>query len=329
MSGNGTPDGSATSNVQPPTPNVLALIDITHKPTTLREATATALVSVSDPATIAAVKEKRVPKGDVLESARVAALFGVKKTHELIPDCHPLPVEHAEVGFTVGEQEIIVTMKVRTIYRTGVEVEAMHGASVAALTIYDMLKPIDKGVVIGGIRLLEKKGGKSDWKDRFENPVKAAVLVISDSVSSGKKEDRAGTTIVERLEQLGVACSGTTVVPDEPEQIATQVRAWAGEDLDLVLTTGGTGLSPRDRTPEAIAPLLDREVPGIMEAARSYGQERMPWAMMSRGIAGMIGRTLVITLPGSTRGAQETLDALFPFVLHVVKVQEKAFRHGE
>ena len=329
MSGNGTPDGSSTSNVQPPTPNVLALIDITHKPTTLREATATALVSVSDPATIAAVKEKRVPKGDVLESARVAALFGVKKTHELIPDCHPLPVEHAEVGFTVGEQEIIVTMKVRTIYRTGVEVEAMHGASVAALTIYDMLKPVDKGVMIGGIRLLEKKGGKSDWKDRFENPVKAAVLVISDSVSSGKKEDRAGATIVERLEQLGVACSGTTVVPDEPEQIATQVRAWAGEDLDLVLTTGGTGLSPRDRTPEAIAPLLDREVPGIMEAARSYGQERMPWAMMSRGIAGMIGRTLVITLPGSTRGAQETLDALFPFVLHVVKVQEKAFRHGE
>ena len=329
MSGNGTPDGSATSNVQPPTPNVLALIDITHKPTTLREATATALVSVSQPATIAAVKEKRVPKGDVLESARVAALFGVKKTHELIPDCHPLPVEHAEVGFTVGEQEIIVTMKVRTIYRTGVEVEAMHGASVAALTIYDMLKPIDKGVVIGGIRLLEKKGGKSDWKDRFDAPVKAAVLVISDSVSSGKKEDRAGATIVERLEQLGVACSGTTVVPDEPEQIATQVRAWAGEDLDLVLTTGGTGLSPRDRTPEAIAPLLDREVPGIMEAARSYGQERMPWAMMSRGIAGMIGRTLVITLPGSTRGAQETLDALFPFVLHVVKVQEKAFRHGE
>ena len=329
MSGNGTPDGSATSNVQPPTPNVLALIDITHKPTTLREATATALVSVSQPATIAAVKEKRVPKGDVLESARVAALFGVKKTHELIPDCHPLPVEHAEVGFTVGEQEIIVTMKVRTIYRTGVEVEAMHGASVAALTIYDMLKPVDKGVMIGGIRLLEKKGGKSDWKDRFENPVNAAVLVISDSVSSGKKEDRAGATIVERLEQLGVACSGTTVVPDEPEQIATQVRAWAGEDLDLVLTTGGTGLSPRDRTPEAIAPLLDREVPGIMEAARSYGQERMPWAMMSRGIAGMIGRTLVITLPGSTRGAQETLDALFPFVLHVVKVQEKAFRHGD
>lgn len=304
------------------------MIDITHKPTSLREATATAMVTVSDPATIAALKEKRVPKGDVLESARVAALFGVKKTHELIPDCHPLPIEHAECTFVVEGMQVVVTMRVRTIYRTGVEVEAMHGASVAALTIYDMLKPIDKGVVITGIKLLEKKGGKSDWKDRFAVPVRAAVLVISDGVASGKKEDKAGATIADRLAALGVVVDVQAVVADEPEEIATMVKAWSNEGMDLILTTGGTGLSPRDRTPEALAPLLDREVPGIMEAARAYGQARMPLAIMSRGIAGMIGRTLVITLPGSTRGAQETMDALFPFVLHVVKVQEHAFRHG-
>ncbi|MBL7954911.1 MAG: bifunctional molybdenum cofactor biosynthesis protein MoaC/MoaB [Flavobacteriales bacterium] len=304
------------------------MIDITHKPTSLREATATALVTVSDPASIAALKEKRVPKGDVLESARVAALFGVKKTHELIPDCHPLPIEHAECTFAVEGMQVVVTMRVRTIYRTGVEVEAMHGASVAALTIYDMLKPIDKGVVITGIKLLEKKGGKSDWKDRFAVPVRAAVLVISDGVASGKKEDKAGATVADRLAALGVVVDVQAVVADEPEEIATMVKAWTNDGMDLILTTGGTGLSPRDRTPEALAPLLDREVPGIMEAARAYGQARMPLAIMSRGIAGMIGRTLVITLPGSTRGAQETMDALFPFVLHVVKVQEHAFRHG-
>ncbi|HRF81635.1 MAG TPA: molybdopterin-binding protein, partial [Flavobacteriales bacterium] len=180
----------------------------------------------------------------------------------------------------------------------------------------------------GSIRLQEKKGGKSDWKDRFDTPLKAAVLVISDGVASGKKEDKAGVAIEERLKGLGISTAIRAVVADEPDEIAAMVKAWAGEGLDLILTTGGTGLSPRDRTPEAIAPLLDREVPGIMEAARSYGQERMPWAMMSRGVAGMIGRTLVITLPGSTRGAQETMDALFPFVLHVLKVQEHAFRHG-
>lgn len=305
------------------------MIDITHKPTTLREATAEATVLVSLPDTIAAVKENRVPKGDVLEAARVAALFGVKRTADMIPDCHPLPIEHTEVSFDVLDMAILVKVRVRTIYRTGVEVEAMHGASIAALTIYDMLKPIDKGISIERIRLVEKKGGKSDWKDAFAQAPRAAVLVISDGVATGKKEDKAGAAIIERLTHLGVQVVAQTVVPDEPERITDQVSQWVHEQCDLILTTGGTGLSPRDRTPEALGPLLDREVPGIMEAARAYGQERMPWAMMSRGVAGMAGRTLVITLPGSTRGAQETMDALFPFVLHVIKVQEHAFRHGQ
>ena len=305
------------------------MIDITHKSTTLREAIAEATVSVSTPDTIAAIRERRVPKGDVIEAARIAGLFGIKRTADMIPDCHPLPVEHAEVTSSVRDMAIVITVKVRTIYRTGVEVEAMHGASVAALTIYDMLKPIDKGITIDRIRLVGKKGGKSDWKDAFDKAPRTAVLVISDSVSAGKKEDKAGAAIAERLKQISVEIAAQAVVPDEPEQIAAQVKAWAAQELDLILTTGGTGLSPRDRTPEAIAPLLDREVPGIMEAARSYGQQRVPLAMMSRGIAGMIGRTLVITLPGSTRGAQETMDALFPFVLHVVKVQEHAYRHGQ
>lgn len=304
------------------------MIDITHKPTTLREATAEATVTVSNSATIVAVLEKRVPKGDVLEAARVAALFGVKRTSDMIPDCHPLPIEHAEVTFQVRTTSILVMVKVKTIYRTGVEVEAMHGASIAALTIYDMLKPIDKGITIDRIRLVGKKGGKSDWKDAFDKAPRAAVLVISDGVASGKKEDKSGSAIVERLQKLGVQVDGRAVVADEPEQIVKHVKEWAAQGIDLILTTGGTGLSPRDRTPEAIAPILEREVPGIMEAARAYGQERMPLAIMSRGVAGMIGRTLVITLPGSTRGAQETMDALFPFVLHVIKVQEHAFRHG-
>lgn len=304
------------------------MIDITRKSTTLREAVAEATVLVSSAETIAAVKECRVPKGDVLEAARIAGLFGIKRTADMIPDCHPLPVEHAEVSSEVQELAIVITVKVRTIYRTGVEVEAMHGASVAALTIYDMLKPIDKGISIERIRLVAKKGGKSDWKDAFDRPLKAAVLVISDSVAAGKKEDKAGAAIAERLAAIGLETAAQGLVPDEPEQIAAQVNAWAAQGLDLILTTGGTGLSPRDRTPEAIAPILDREVPGIMEAARSYGQERIPLAIMSRGIAGMIGRTLVITLPGSTRGSLETMDALFPFVLHVAKVQEHAYRHG-
>ena len=142
------------------------MIDITHKPTTLREATAEATVSVSLAGTIAAVKEKRVPKGDVLEAARIAGLFGIKRTADMIPDCHPLPIEHAEVTFDVQAMAILVKVKVRTIYRTGVEVEAMHGASVAALTIYDMLKGIERGIVIEAVRLEMKDGGRSGRWER-------------------------------------------------------------------------------------------------------------------------------------------------------------------
>jgi len=305
------------------------MIDITHKSTTLREAIAQATVTVSSTTTIDVVRAKKVPKGDVLEAARIAALFGVKRTSDMIPDCHPLPVEHTEVNFEVTDSSIIINVKVRTIYRTGVEVEAMHGASVAALTIYDMLKPIDKGITIDRIRLVEKKGGKSDWKDDFATPRKAAVLVCSDQVSAGKKKDTAGARLKERLEQLNLNVIEVATVPDDTDPIKAQVQQWAKLGVDLILTTGGTGLSPRDNTPDAIASILDREIPGIMETARAYGQDRMPLAIMSRGIAGMTGRTLVITLPGSTRGAQETMDALFPFVLHVLKVQEHAFRHGQ
>lgn len=137
------------------------MIDITHKEKTHRTAIAQAVVTVSSEATIQAIENKTVPKGDVIEASRVAGLFAVKKTSEMIPDCHPLPVEFTEVRHEIKESAIFIQVEVSTIYRTGVEVEAMHGASVVALTLYDMLKPIDKGITIEKIRLLEKRGGKS------------------------------------------------------------------------------------------------------------------------------------------------------------------------
>jgi cyclic pyranopterin phosphate synthase len=157
------------------------MVNIIHKNYTHRTAIAEAIVIVSRMETINAILEKTVPKGDVFESARVAGLLGIKKTSELIPDCHPLPIEFASVKFEIEELIIRVRVEVQTIYKTGVEVEAMHGASISALTIYDMLKPIDKLVMITNIKLISKKGGKSDFKISESEALSAAIVICSDS----------------------------------------------------------------------------------------------------------------------------------------------------
>ena len=304
------------------------MVDITHKIITQRTATAQAIVKVGTPETMQAIVNKTVPKGDVLEVARTAGLFAVKNTSNAIPDCHPIPIEYTGIEYELLEDSILIRVTVKAIYRTGVEVEAMHGASIVALTMYDMLKPIDKQVEISTIKLLHKKGGKSDFGAKKRLDLSVAVIVCSDSVSAGKKEDRAGKVITEKVTNLGLKVSHYAIIPDEIKDIQTTINQLCEDQKELIILSGGTGLSNRDVTPEAIIPLLDRRIPGIEEAIRSYGQQRTPYAMLSRSVVGFKGNTLIMALPGSTAGASESIDAVFPSVLHLFQLLN-GFNHGQ
>ena len=296
------------------------MIDISSKFETLREARAEARVKMAE-STVEAVRKGRVPKGNVLEIARAAAVMATKKTSELIPFCHPLPIDFVGIDYKMKKNEIAIRSEVRSIWKTGVEMEALTAVSVAALTIYDMLKPLDKGLVIEKIVLLEKKGGKSDFQDRFTKPLKGGVLVISDSTFKGERKDKSGEIIRNRLKEYPIVLEEFKILPDDKETISKEViRLSDKQKLDIIITTGGTGLGPKDVTPEATQEVLDRIVPGITEAMRSFGQRRTPYAMLSRNVAGVRGKTLIINLPGSSRGVRESMSVLFPGILHSMRM---------
>ncbi len=290
--------------------------DISNKITTLRTATATATLHVG-PSTIQMIREGKIPKGDPLPVAKVAAIQAAKNTSLIIPYCHPLPVDYVGCSFELRERSIWITTEVKAIYKTGVEMEALTAASVAALTIYDMVKQVDEEIEIVDIKLVQKKGGKSDFQAQLDRPLQAGVLVISDSVSAGTRSDTSGKAIVDRLTERGVEVKEVRVLPDDVQQISDALCQCADElKLDLVITTGGTGLGPRDNTPEAMDRIVEREVPGIAEVSRAYGQSRIPMSMLSRARAGVRKRTLILNLPGSKRGVEESLDAILPGLFH-------------
>lgn len=462
------------------------MVDVGEKAITRRTARAGCRVRMAK-STMDLLVAQALPKGDVLAVARIAGIMAAKKTSELVPLCHPLFLTHVDVRFAVDEANSAVEIEceARTEERTGVEMEAIVGAAMAAVTIYDMCKAVDRGIVIEDIRLLEKTGGKEDYHrlelgsgrvvavnvsknkgerkrqvdqiwlkvgkgvegdahagsgerevsllakesidkmaasglqvgpgDFAENittegidlvslpvgtlmsigeaeveitqigkkchsrctiyqqagdcimpregvfakvlrggrvapgdpirvlsggqsnhlhaeahaeragtslthPIRAAVVTLSDKASAGLREDSSGPLLAQLLQQIGAEVGDPIVLPDEPTLIEeTLARLADSGQWDLVLTTGGTGLGPRDRAPEATQAVADRLVPGISEAIRLRSLEHTSRAMLSRAVAAVRGRTLIINLSGSPRACQEQFAVIAPVLHHAVE----------
>jgi cyclic pyranopterin monophosphate synthase len=296
------------------------MFDVSNKPDTLRLATAQAIIRLNS-ATMILIKEGKSPKGNIVDAARISATMAAKRTWELIPYCHPIPIDHIKVDVLLKEESIEIIAEIKSIWKTGVEMESLTAVSIAALTIYDMLKPMDDSLTIESVRLLNKSGGIKDFYERFDKKLRSAVLVISDSVSRRERADRSGRLVIERLIKNGLEIVEYKVIPDDMDLIESNLNRLCNElKVDLIVTSGGTGIGPHDITPEATMKVIEKELIGVAETLRAYGQRRTPLSMLSRGLAGVRGNTIIINLPGSIKAVSESLDSLFPGMLHIFKI---------
>ena len=318
------------------------MADIRRKHPSARRAVAVGELHAGQ-AGFAAIIAKTLPKGDALAMAEVAGLQGAKNAPQLMPLCHPLALEYVDVRCVPVpvRNAIRVYCETALTARTGVEMEALAGVSAALLTLYDLTKPVEPALSIETVRLLFKEGGKkglwihpagmtADEHAHYRPQAAArldgesvAVITLSDRASAGEYEDRSGTVLEERLLALG-AVVHRRVLPDGIEPLAAALREEAEHGTALVLCTGGTGLGPRDLSPEALGSIATREVPGLSELLRSASSVHTPLAWLSRARSALIGdNTLVVMLPGSPKAVIQGMDILGPLLPHAL-----AMLHG-
>ena len=289
------------------------MVDITDKVSTVRTAKAEGKVFLQ-PETISAIKGDALPKGNVLTIAKVAGVQAAKKTAELIPMCHQINLSFVDIEFIVQTENIVIKSIVKTKEATGVEMEALTAVSVTALTIYDMCKAVDKTMSSGEINVIEKVGGKSDHATEYRPQV--GIITISDSVSSRKNEDRSGPLLISGFSDSGCSVKHKKVLPDGSDELTTTIQNWIREGAELIITTGGTGLGPRDLTIEMLEGIFDSKLPGVEQALHAYGRGKVKTAMLSRLTAGVVSGAIVICLPGSMGAVKDALNVLVPTIFH-------------
>ena len=289
------------------------MVDVTDKVSTTRVAKAEGKISILHE-TISAIQDDALPKGNVLTTAKIAGVQAAKKTAALIPMCHQLNLTFVDIEFDVQTESIVIKSTVKTKEATGVEMEALTAVSVAALTIYDMCKSVDKTMTIGEITLVDKKGGASGHAVAYQPAV--GIITMSDGVAAGKREDRSGNILTDGFTQAGCAIEKQLVLPDGSEELRNTIKSWIDSGVELIITTGGTGLGPRDLTIPVLETVFDSRLPGIEQALHAYGRGKLATASLSRLAAGVVGSAIIICLPGSPGAVRDGLKVLIPTIFH-------------
>ncbi|MGC8588586.1 MAG: bifunctional molybdenum cofactor biosynthesis protein MoaC/MoaB [Hydrogenobaculum sp.] len=293
-------------------------IDVSDKIETLREAKAYGFIELSKE-TVEKIKLNQLPKGNLIEATKLCALYGAKATQQVLPFCHPINVDFVEGEINIKENGIEVFATVRGIARTGYEMEALNAVSTMLLNIYDMCKGIDKNMVIKEIKLLSKRGGKSDYFEDLSGE-KAAVIVLSDRASKGEYEDKSGKIAIEMLKNLNAEVLHYEVIPDDKDMLIDRLKSLQNK-VNIIITSGSTGFSKRDIAPEATKEVIIKEMVGFEEIMRVYGYRKVPKSIMSRAVCGIINENcIVINLPGSSGGVKDNLSMIGGLIKHALKM---------
>lgn len=257
----------------------------------------------------------------VATAASHAAQMGVKQAPFVLAHLQPTPEYDVMVTFQIHENVVEVRVELSAVTDIRLEPYALFAASVAGVCVTDLC-----GGTVSAAKVEESKG--SQFATSIDN-ARAVVLVLSDTVAAGDKPDTAGKSVADGLKNAGFEIAAYEVLSDEPSELEGRLDHWLPLAPELLITVGGTGIGPRDKAVDVVTPRIETDVPGVMEAARAYGQARTPYSALSRGVAGRIGDTFVLTFPGSRKGAEETLDALLVTLIHLVEVHRKAEPHAD
>jgi cyclic pyranopterin monophosphate synthase len=325
------------------------MVDVGAKAAGERVARARARVRMSS-ASAEAVERGGGPKGEVMSVARLAGVMAAKQTGRLIPLAHPLELTFVDVEGEVDVARGLVelTSEVRTVSRTGVEMEAMTACTVAALTVYDMVKAVQRDVEIEQVVLLEKHGGRHDYVRPQDGAgssaaahrapahadaaspalasarpqrIRAALITVSTSKARGEGSDESGPRLAALAERLGAEVVAGELLSDDRALIETRLRHWADDEgCELILSSGGTGVAPGDLTPEATAAVIEREIPGLGEAMRAASAPHTGNWMLSRALAGVRGATLIVNLPGNPASIEQVGEALAAPIAHALEL---------